>query len=441
MAKKTNDEKFRTSGTAIYPPKLDEAIAQAIVEHCLARHTRPPLVGEKRPCDPGQAAEEDREVCKKKKEGNIEVAEGPHNGCLDKSDPGRRTKEEKEKWTGRQGNGKPMQCFYKGKHRTVHDGGGLCSPGRWPVEQRVPMSTRDGQEVAAVVKAQFLKWLLKKGEKEVKDVFWRLAGGSHPESPFKEIMEETRSAVDECLMAMGRRPRRREEDRTSEIAFRRLEAMAGACDDEDCGWLLRMAEKGVPLGVDEELPRVEKVFEPKEKWNLDFVEEALRDSVSENYRSAEESAADIERQVLEEVEKGSIVVMSEEEVKERYRGRLAVAALGAVPKELGSSVVRVTHDGSFSVDVNHRIKVRDRMRFPMIDDASAMLLQVEEEVSRSRGPVRFSLIYDIARAHKLVPVEEKDWGLQAFRLPGNRSPGKVYLHTRGTFGISSAAYW
>ena len=143
----------------------------------------------------------------------------------------------------------------------------------------------------------------------------------------------------------------------------------------------------------------------------------------------------------EEVDRGSIVVMSEEEVKEKYKGRLAVAALGAVPKEMGSSVVRVTHDGSFSVDVNHRIKVRDRMRFPMIDDAAAVLLQVEEEVKKAKGAVRFSLIYDISRAHKLIPVVEKDWGLQAFRLPGNRAPGRVFLHTRGTFGISSAAYW
>ena len=77
--------------------------------------------------------------------------------------------------------------------------------------------------------------------------------------------------------------------------------------------------------------------------------------MADNYKSAEESAEDIERQVLEEVEKGSILVLSEEEAKKKYEGRLAIAALGAVPKELGSSVVRVTHDGSFSVDVNHRI--------------------------------------------------------------------------------------
>ena len=37
-----------------------------------------------------------------------------------------------------------------------------------------------------------------------------------------------------------------------------------------------------------------------------------------------------------------------------------------MPKELGSSVVRIVHDGLYSADINHRIRVRDRMRFPTI---------------------------------------------------------------------------
>ena len=32
--------------------------------------------------------------------------------------------------------------------------------------------------------------------------------------------------------------------------------------------------------------------------------------------------------------------------------------------------------------------------------------------------MRFSVLYDIARAHRLIPVREEDWGLQAFRMPG-----------------------
>lgn len=311
LAKKDNSEGFRTTGTSVYPPRLDEAIAEAIISHCKVNRTRSPKVGEKRTCATDLAmVEEGHKKKKEKDEGALAEAKQSYPEI---KDPGRAEEEEEvggEKGQ-RPGFGVPMQCFYKGKHRTIHDGGGLGSPGRWPVEQRKQMRSRDGLELAAVVKAQFLKWLLKNGEKEVKEAFWKLA----------------RQEVDKVLKALGKSPERMPGDRQSEIAFRRLEAMAEVCEDEDSKWLIRMAEKGVPLGVDEELPRVERVFEPKEKWSLDFVEEALRDSVAENYKSAEESAEDIERQVLEEVDKGSIVVMSEEEVKERYRGRLAVAAL------------------------------------------------------------------------------------------------------------------
>ena len=143
---------------------------------------------------------------------------------------------------------------------------------------------------------------------------------------------------------------------------------------------------------------------------------------------------------MEEVEAGSIIAMRTEEAEEKYKGRLAVAALGAVPKELGSSVVRIVHDGSYSVDINHRIKVRDRMRFPMVDDAGGVLLQVEKEVEEAQGAMRCSLLYDISRAHKLLPVDEQDWGLQGFRLPAGKQEGTVFLHTRGTFGVASAAY-
>ena len=108
---------------------------------------------------------------------------------------------------------------------------------------------------------------------------------------------------------------------------------------------------------------------------------------------------------------------------------------------MGSSVVRIVHDGSYSVDVNHRIKVRDRLRFPSIDDAAGVLTHLEDRVMEQRGMVRFSLLYDVSGAHKLLPVKRRDWGYQSFRLPGRDYEGKVFLHTRGTFGVASAAYW
>lgn len=134
-----------------------------------------------------------------------------------------------------------------------------------------------------------------------------------------------------------------------------------------------------------------------------------------------------------------------EEAQREFGGRLAIAALGAVPKELNSDRVRLIHDGTYSVDINRRIRVRDRMRFPLIDDAAAVMCSVEDHVDREVQKVRFSMVYDIARAHKLIPVRRMDWGYQAFRLPGPKETPEeesaVYLHTRGTFGVASAAYW
>eukprot|EP00913_Durusdinium_trenchii_P018268 g17163.t1 len=233
---------------------------------------------------------------------------------------------------------------------------------------------------------------------------------------------------------------RRGSDRSTEINFRRLAAVAQVLADEDYEFLEEVAPRGVPLGVDEELPRTPAVYEEKLKWTVEQTEEEFHDILADNYVSAEENSGDIARQVLEEVQKGTILRLSERDAREKFGGRLAVAALGAVPKEIGTTRVRLIHDGTYSVDVNRRIRVRDRMRFPLIDDAAAILRQVEEEKRERKEAIRFSVLYDIASAHKLVPVREEDWGLQAFRLPGEDS-GDIFVHTRGTFGIASAAYW
>ena len=132
---------------------------------------------------------------------------------------------------------------------------------------------------------------------------------------------------------MGFDCKRRSEDRLSEVNFRRLKAMLEALGDEDFEWIEELSKTGVMLGVDETMPRVEAVFEEKEKWNLDFTEESFHD-VLENYDSAKSNEEDIVRQVMEEVEKGTIIHMDMGTAKEKFKGRLAVAALGAVPKEL-----------------------------------------------------------------------------------------------------------
>ena len=455
LVRRTTDEAFRTTGTDVYPPLLDEAIAGAIIAHFEPfSHASPYGRGKEEAMDqvevsrvsPGEHEEEMARGSGLKS--NLDEEETARGSGLKSNLDEEVEEEDKEvlELDPRQkmpGHGSPIKCYYKGSYRTIHDGGGLCSPGRWPVTQRSLVESKNGRHLGSMCKKLFLEWIQGQDKKQggAQDVFWKLAAGRYKESPFQDSMGELRERLDKELKEMGFDPARKAEDRLTEVNFRRLKAMLEAVEDVDYDWLEEVAKEGVSLGVDETLPRVPRVFEEKVKWNLSPAEEDFRDVFADNYRSAEENEEDIKRQVLEEVEKGTILMKDKLEVEKEYEGRLAVAALGAVPKELGSSVVRIVHDGSYSVDVNHRIKVRDRMRFPSVDDASGVLSHLEDQVSEQKGGVRFSLLYDVSGAHKLLPVKKRDWGYQSFRLPGQEYKDKVFLHTRGTFGVASAAYW
>ena len=449
LAKRSNQEEFRTTNTSAYPPDMDKSLAQAFFQ---AFHQSPPLLtlsdgnngsktGEQNTVgDKSDPTAEGNKGGREPFVGEEEETKGDREPFgIEESESEEEPHHSRQKVQGHGTKG-PMTAYYKGKHRVIHDGGGLCSPGRWPVKSRKPLTTKEGVTLAATVRREFLKWLVKKGRK-AEEVFWELASGKGVESPFEDSLGESREAVDRALEGLGFSPRRKVGDRETEINFRRLRAMAQASGDEDYEYLVEMASEGISIGVDEEMPRTPKIFEEKTKWARDFVVEELRETWADNYESAEEGKKDIWRQVDEEVKNGTIVRFTEEELKEQFGNRVAVAALGAVPKELGSEKVRLIHDGSYSVDVNRRIKVRDRMRFPLVDDAAAVLVEAQEMAAEQKTSKRSSLVYDIKRAHKLIPVKRRDWALQAFRLPGERRDEGVYVHARGTFGIASAAYY
>ena len=100
--------------------------------------------------------------------------------------------------------------------------------------------------------------------------------------------------------------------------------------------------------------------------------------------------ADIKRQINEELERGAVVAMSRKEAEQKFGSRLAVASLGAVPKEVGSAAVRIIHDATHKVEVNNRIRVQDRLRFPTIDDLEAVLREMRDGHEHCPGP-RFAL--------------------------------------------------
>ena len=69
---------------------------------------------------------------------------------------------------------------------------------------------------------------------------------------------------------------------------------------------------------------------------------------------------------------------------------------------------------------------------------------LDHEAFEGVGQV-FGLAFYVSKAHRRVPVDERDWGLQACSLiPSRRAPtdqDEVYVNTVGTYGIGSASYW
>ena len=108
------------------------------------------------------------------------------------------------------------------------------------------------------------------------------------------------------------------------------------------------------------LPRVPAVFEEKTRWRKYDDDAEHAQSERDNYLSARENAAEVQKQFLEEAALGAMVEVSLEEALAEYGDRLALASLGAIEKRDGT--YRVVHDGTQGVGVNSSITVRDQLR-------------------------------------------------------------------------------
>ena len=149
----------------------------------------------------------------------------------------------------------------------------------------------------------------------------------------------------------------------------------------------------------------------------------------ENYKSAEGHLGAIEALFREEEKLGWMKEMDEEEAKKIYGSRLFVASL-AVVQEPGK--IRVVHDGSNGVHVNHRIRPRDQTRSPGAGELRAVL-----RAKAAMGRKMFAIAGDVSKAHRRVKVLQRDWGFQACRI----QPGRIWLNCVGTYGITPAGYF
>ena len=289
--KKNNHESFATTGASQYPPAMDQALAEALLDDLMADSLAILSLEE----GFGNMAKEqkqheergEKEQGEGMEQSNNEQKQSEGGPIVEKRGPTLEEAVDMGSWR----NQPMMKAYYKGKRRLIHDGGGL---GRICLKEK-------GAMLATRVKKTFLTWMARaeSGEKgSVSKRFWQLASGQHPASPFTEYMDEARAEIDKELRGMGMTPERKASDRVTEINFRRMMSMLEAVEDEDAEFLEAMVARGVTLGVDEEMPRTPKVFEEKLKWSRDFVDYMLAEQFSSNYKSAVENQKDIKRQVF-----------------------------------------------------------------------------------------------------------------------------------------------
>ena len=258
-------------------------------------------------------------------------------------------------------------------------------------------------------------------------------------SPFGDMIEGLRKRMDERLVELGEDPKRKATDRETPINFRRVQAWARVVQDEDYRFLDGLMSRGVPLGVRGEIPFIPQVYDKKDKEEKEedfhgWEEPEVSFSHRSNYGSAISHLEKVKSIVHSEVAKGWIKKITRKEAEAKFGRDLQLASLGAVPKDPAWEEVRVVHDGTHGISVNTEIRQPNKMPFPQFDDVEAVVRTLRE-ASPSR---RMLIAFDIKSAHRLIPVQEEDWGLQSFRLEDEE---EVYVNQVGTFGIASAAFW
>lgn len=254
--------------------------------------------------------------------------------------------------------GRPILVEWDNKERGLIDGFGLCSPSRWPPSAGGAKRTLEMLELASKTYSLLRKFVLENLRDPRREAF-RLATGKIDGSPFSP-----------CAMADLR------------AQWARL------LPDPDAALVV---DDGVPIGVDEPLPRTPQVFPLKEKHRK--LDDSEFNPIATNYASAQLSTAELEAKFWEEEQLGrmfptKLPVLVQQLGEERVR----VAAMAAIIKPDGS--VRPLHDGTHSVQVNNSIKYRDQIQCPGSPEVAAMVRESCETREAS-----FCISADIKSAH------------------------------------------
>ena len=134
-----------------------------------------------------------------------------------------------------------------------------------------------------------------------------------------------------------------------------------------------------------------------------------------NYGSVEEHREFAKAKFEEDVEEGLMAKMSPGSFLDHYGIHTAIAALAVIVEDEAKDKKRIIHDATHGVRVNHRIKCRDKLRSPGAR---------EKKHLEEAGEVAFSVVGDIAKAHRRFKHAAKEHGYLACQVdPEEETPG------------------
>ncbi len=338
---------------------------------------------------------------------------------------------------GLRGQGPPYTVGSGAKRRPFYDGGGLCSPGRWPPHRRpVPSSPKLAQLRSAIWTR--LRGLLHVLRKSAQQIMSELLKGGQTESPFRQLVLQ--ELVDDAHRILGDDAVPLPHDRPCVVRLRLLRAILREAADPDAEAMLGFIE-GVPIGVGLRLPRTPAVYDRRVRWSLDeqrhrgaYLEPQKSFEWRDNYKSTYAHESEIEQQLEKLASEGKALKFQEDALRRRWPDAVP-ASLGALEKigAAGDLTVRLLFDGSHGVDVNKRIRQRDQDRSPSAPDIKRLLRAVADTGRRAR-----TMTADVEDAHRLVNIRPADWKHQLCRA---RAGGPLFAFTVGVFGVCSISYW
>ena len=335
------------------------------------------------------------------------------------------------------GHGPPRVCDILEGQKPYHDGGGLCSPGRWPHDRRI---LADG-DCWSWIRAKLFDIACTHagGAKELEREAFRMATGGEEGCKLLRNLSYIADiviALCEWLDAQELGCEGLSEIPSGQpLRLRLIRALLQAADDPDRDFLLQ-AEKGLPVGILRPLPRTPHVFEEQIKWPLDREPWEPGLVWVPNYGSTLDHREFAKEKFEEEVREGMMDKMSMEGFVERYGDSRAIAALAVIVEDEEKGKKRLIHDATHGVRVNHRIKCRDKIRAPGAREKKQLLLETME-----RGEVAFSIVGDISKAHRRFKHSEDEQGFLGCQLGIPGEEDIVYVNKVGTFGVNCASYW